>query len=111
MKIVMKFGGTSVADGKRIRNVARLVKRFSPENQLVVVCSAMDDLTDHLIALTEDARAGSEKSVENRLASIRESHAAALKEAVRSPEVAAKVTRKLAETFGQLEKLALGSTI
>ena len=111
MKIVMKFGGTSVADGKRIRNVAKLAKRFSEGNQLVVVCSAMDDLTDHLIALTEDAKAGAENAVEERLEEIRKSHEAALKEAVRSPEVAARVRKKLAETLGQLEKLALGSTI
>src|ERR1700722_5101562 len=101
MKIVMKFGGTSVADGKRIRNVAKLAKRFSEGNQLVVVCSAMDDLTDHLIALTEDAKAGAENAVEERLEEIRKSHEAALKEAVGSPEVAAKVRKKLAETLGQ----------
>jgi aspartate kinase len=49
--------------------------------------------------------------VETRLAAIRESHLAALKEAVRSPEVAAKVRRKLAETLAQLGQLARGSTI
>jgi aspartate kinase len=111
MKIVMKFGGTSVADGKRIRHVASLAARFSRGNQLVVVCSAMGDVTDQLISLTEDARSGSEKAVEARLAAIRESHLAALKEAVKSPEVAAKVRRKLTETLAQLGQLARGSTI
>ena len=111
MKIVMKFGGTSVADGRRIRHVASLAARFSPGNQLVVVCSAMGDVTDELISLTEDARAGSEKAVEARLAAIRENHLAALKEAVKSPEVAAKVRRKLMETLAQLGQLARGSTI
>jgi aspartate kinase len=111
MKIVMKFGGTSVADGKRIRNVATLAARFSKGNQVVVVCSAMGDVTDQLVGLTEEARAGAEEAVEARLKGIRERHAAALKSAVRSGPVAAKVRRSLAETENRLEKLALGSTI
>ena len=111
MKIVMKFGGTSVADGRRIRQVARLAARFSTGNELVVVCSAMDDVTDELIALTEEARNGAEAAVSARLRELRQRHTQALKDAVKSPAVVAKVRPKLAETLGQLEKLALGSTI
>jgi aspartate kinase len=111
MKIVMKFGGSSVADGKKIKHVARLAARFSQGNQVVVVCSAMDEVTDELIALTEAAKSGAEKAVQAKLVAIRDRHSSALSEAVKSPEVAARVRRKLAETLGQLEKLALGSTI
>ncbi len=71
----------------------------------------MGDVTDELIALTEDARAGSEKAVEARLAAIRENHLAALKEAVKSPEVAAKVRRKLTETLASSSSWRRGSTI
>lgn len=41
MKIVMKFGGTSVGgDGKKIRHVAHLLKKYNEEgNQIVVVTS------------------------------------------------------------------------
>ena len=56
----------------------------------------MGDLTDQLIALTEDAKAGAEKAVEERLDEIRKSHEAALKVAVGLPEVAARVRKKLA---------------
>ncbi|MFH1402958.1 MAG: aspartate kinase [Candidatus Altiarchaeota archaeon] len=45
--IVMKFGGTSVADGDRIRHVAELVKK--DERPTVVVVSAMSGVTDKLI--------------------------------------------------------------
>jgi len=31
MKIVMKFGGTSVGDGKKIRHVAQLLKKYHEE--------------------------------------------------------------------------------
>jgi aspartate kinase len=54
-KIVMKFGGTSVADLDRIRNVARLVKReFDRGNQVAVVVSAMAGETNKLVALCRE---------------------------------------------------------
>ena len=50
--IVQKYGGTSVGDIERIKNVARKVKaRVDEGNQLVVVLSAMAGVTNSLIAL------------------------------------------------------------
>ena len=39
--IVMKFGGTSVGDLKKISNVADIVKKELKSNKLIVVLSAM----------------------------------------------------------------------
>ena len=53
-RIVKKFGGTSVADLDRIRNVATKVKRaVDAGDQVVVVVSAMGDSTDELLDLAE----------------------------------------------------------
>ena len=50
-RIVMKFGGTSVADLDRIRNVAQRVKReVEAGNQVAVVVSAMSGATNQLVA-------------------------------------------------------------
>ena len=50
-RIVMKFGGTSVADLDRIRNVAQRVKReVDAGNQVAVVVSAMSGTTNQLVA-------------------------------------------------------------
>ena len=40
MKVVIKFGGTSIATVKDIKNVVRIVSALSNKNKLVVVCSA-----------------------------------------------------------------------
>ncbi|WP_412050202.1 aspartate kinase [Hoeflea sp. Naph1] len=49
-RIVMKFGGTSVADLDRIHNVARHVKReVDAGNQVAVVVSAMAGKTNELV--------------------------------------------------------------
>jgi len=50
--VVMKFGGSSVANADRIRRVAaRIARARSNGGDLVVVVSAMGDTTDELIAL------------------------------------------------------------
>ena len=49
--IVQKFGGSSVADADRLRNVARIVTdTYHAGNQVVVVVSAQGDTTDDFIA-------------------------------------------------------------
>jgi aspartate kinase len=62
-RLVMKFGGTSVADIDRIRNVARHVKReVDAGHEVAVVVSAMSGTTNRLVewcreaAMLHDAR-------------------------------------------------------
>ena len=55
-RIVMKFGGTSVADIARIRNVARHVKReVDAGHEVAVVVSAMAGKTNELVGWTREA--------------------------------------------------------
>ena len=55
-RLVMKFGGTSVADIERIRNVARHVKReVDAGHEVAVVVSAMAGTTNQLVAWTRAA--------------------------------------------------------
>ena len=54
-RIVQKFGGTSVADADRIREVAKHVA-WTRQNgdEVVVVVSAMGKTTDELVRMAED---------------------------------------------------------
>jgi len=52
--VVMKFGGSSVADGEKIKRVAaRVIKKKKEGNKVVVVVSAPGNMTDDLIAMAE----------------------------------------------------------
>src|SRR5512134_1164155 len=52
--IVQKYGGSSVADAERIRNVARRVAESAAQgHRLVVVLSAMGKTTDGLVSLAQ----------------------------------------------------------
>lgn len=53
--IVQKFGGTSVADTERLKNVARIITdTYKAGNQVVAVLSAQGDTTDDLIAMAKE---------------------------------------------------------
>src|SRR5437899_9334156 len=57
-RIVMKFGGTSMAGIERIRHVAGLVKREADRgNDVAVVVSAMAGETDRLVQMCREAAA------------------------------------------------------
>ena len=54
-RLVLKFGGTSVANVERIRNVARHVKReWDAGNDVAVVVSAMSGKTNELVGWCKD---------------------------------------------------------
>lgn len=55
--IVMKFGGSSVANADRIRHVADIIKKFA-DRRPIVVLSAMGDTTDDLLDAADAALRG-----------------------------------------------------
>lgn len=53
--IVQKFGGTSVADAEKIKNVAQnVIREKKLGNDVVVIVSAMGHTTDHLLKLAKE---------------------------------------------------------
>ena len=62
MLIVQKFGGSSVADADKVRNVARIVtETYRKGHSVVVVLSAQGDTTDELIAKAQEIHPGASK--------------------------------------------------
>ncbi|MCS6967554.1 MAG: bifunctional aspartate kinase/homoserine dehydrogenase I [Cytophagales bacterium] len=76
---VLKFGGSSVQDAERIRNVVSIVKN-DPEAK-VVVCSALGGITDQLIA-TAKAAAENDHSYKSLFAHIEQRHINCVKELI-----------------------------
>ena len=60
--IVQKFGGTSVADADRIRNVARIItETYRKGHSVVAVLSAQGDTTDDLIEKAQEINPSASK--------------------------------------------------
>ncbi len=63
--IVMKFGGTSVADINKINNVADIVEIEAKKSKLIVVLSAMSGVTNQMQKFINEIK--SEQDIENDL--------------------------------------------
>lgn len=102
MSIVMKFGGTSVADAAALENVAGIVAG-EREAAPVVVVSAMSGVTDALLA---SVRLATERGADHAIASLKdtfERHLVATEELL-SPETANGFLAYLNEAAAQIEK-------
>ena len=75
--VVIKFGGSSVGDSERIKNVCAIVKSKLKEKPIVVL-SAVKGITDMLIDTAE--KAASDDDVSKELAEIKKKHHTILKE-------------------------------
>ena len=77
--IVQKFGGTSVKDAQRIRNVAGIIaETYLAGNDVIVVLSAQGDTTDDLIAKAEEINPHASKREMDMLLSTGEQISVAL---------------------------------
>jgi len=80
--IVMKFGGTSVEDGKAIDRVAQIVSARLDQRPVVVV-SAMSRITDSLVAMSRLAASGSLIEALRLLRQLRQRHLTVLASVVK----------------------------
>ena len=72
--IVMKFGGTSVADAARMRAAAEIVKERLSQGPVVVVVSALAGVTDLLVRAVTAAQSGEHDQLEPILADLSRRH-------------------------------------
>ena len=49
MKLVLKYGGTSISTAKHIKDIAKHINTLSKQNKILIVCSAISGITDDLI--------------------------------------------------------------
>ena len=107
---MMKFGGTSVGDGKRIRHVAELAKSYYDKgDQVVLVTSALAGVTDQLL---DAAAAGYENGkvtlVTEFITALKQQHFSAAGEAIDDEKIKAEVIGFLTNCVDELEKALIG---
>ncbi len=108
--LVMKFGGTSVADARAIAGVVRIVGKAAEGGApIVVVVSAMSGITDELVRASDAARRGAVREVHRCVDAIHARHAEALAELFESgaPDVAQEVSRECEELRAVLGSVAV----
>ncbi|HXY56774.1 MAG TPA: hypothetical protein VEH01_04080, partial [Nitrososphaerales archaeon] len=80
-RLVMKFGGSLLASPHGIRRVGDLVERVSKEGaEIVVVVSALGDVTDTLLQAATDARGWSEREILLTIDELKRLHLSAIED-------------------------------
>jgi aspartate kinase len=109
MKIVMKFGGTSVGTGDNIRHVAGLVTKYAKNgSQVAVVVSAIAGVTNELIETGCRAKKSDEKSIKTFAAKLLKKHTDAIETAITSKAIQKEVKDTTMKTITELEKVLIG---
>ncbi len=106
----MKFGGTSVGDGSRIRHVAELAKKHKDGgNQIVLVTSALSGVTDALLKNAKEASGtGKTSSIKEFIADLTKQHHQAAHEAINVNGIAENVAKEIDSRIEELEKVLIG---
>ena len=108
MKLVLKFGGTSLASVKDIQNVTNIVSELSDENEIVIVCSAVDGITDDLIHISEQIKKVNKKEANRVLAKISQKHKQFTTHIVTDSKIQKTLLDKMKSDLSELEELVHG---
>lgn len=103
---VLKFGGTSVGNGERIRRVAAIIGhhlRDGGEMFPVVVVSAMSGVTDQLLRIARFACTGEREPLQQELDALKQRHLEAAEKAVHKREGRQALLHDLQGAFAMLE--------
>ena len=108
LRLVVKFGGTSISTAKNIKSVAKFIHSLSKKNQVAVVCSAVNDVTDQLLDISEFIQKGNKDSANSLMNKIIKLHKQLAKDSVSNQKIRKKLFEKLDSDLLELEGLLHG---
>ena len=106
---VLKFGGTSLGNSDRVREVASIIAAQSEKGPTIAVLSAFGHVTDELVTASEWAKAG-EKRYATKLEEIRNLHLESVEE-LTGPEDQSGVAESIDVILTRLEELLRGVSL
>ena len=104
---VHKFGGTSVRDAARYRNVAEIILSDSSPNSKAIVVSAMKGVTDDLLKCVQYAAEQNPLQLE-LLEKIHARHRAEAQDLINNPQLLEKLLQVFSLDFQQLAEILRG---
>lgn len=101
---IMKFGGTSVGDPQRMKDVCKLI---TTEGQKIVVLSAMSGTTNALVDIADYINKRNPEAANISINNLRNRYMQHVEELYAKPETAAETRTLLSGIFSHLHDLAL----
>ncbi len=106
----MKFGGTSVENGEKIRHVAELVRQYYIDgNELVAVTSALGGVTDGLLSTAKEvSKNGKVTQVKEFITDLSKKHYDAINVAIDDDTIRSECIEVIDSRVDELEKALIG---
>jgi len=111
LRLVIKYGGTSISNAKQIRCVAKHINILSKQNQIVIVCSATSGTTDDLIKISELIQKRNKEKAKKLTAKIILKHKQLGKETIKKSQNKKKLLNNLDSDFAKLSDLIDGMAL
>ena len=111
MKLVLKYGGTSISTAKDIQAVAKHIYTLSKKHQILVVCSAISGTTDDLIEISESIKKENKSKVKQLTSKIIDKHKQLAKQTIKKSDVRKNLLEKLDQDFTELLALIDGMVL
>jgi len=111
LKLVLKYGGTSLSSPKDIRNVAKTVASLAKNNEIVVVCSAIDGVTDDLIRISTMIEQRNKNDAAKTLDNVIKKHEQFANQTIKSSTIKKQLLEKLNTDVLELQELVRGLTL
>ena len=108
---MLKFGGTSLSSSKDIISVAKTVDSFSKNNEIVVVCSAVDGVTDDLILISRLIEHRKKNDVAKTLNKVIKKHKSLADQTIKNLAIKKELLEKLNTDVSELQELVRGLTL
>lgn len=108
LRLVIKFGGTSLSTPKQIRHVAKFLTLTAKKNQVIVVCSAINDVTDQLIHIAESIKKADKKNTEDAFEKLSKQHIKIAKDTITNSKLKKMLQSKLEADLEELRGLLHG---
>ena len=106
MLTVMKFGGSIIASTKELKQIAEILKERRKKEQVLIVASAVQGITDSIINGCNDSMKNT-ATIKDFIEKTRKRHIELLAE-IKNDEIRKKTSKKIDSKLEQLEKALYG---
>jgi aspartate kinase len=108
LRLVLKYGGTSISAAKKIKDISKHINSLSKKNQIVTVCSAISGTTDDLILIPQLIKKENKDKAKQITAKIISQHKKLAKETITKSSNRKKLLQVLDDDFAELNELIDG---
>jgi len=108
LKLVLKFGGTSISSAGNIRHVSNFITSLSKQHKIVCVFSAITGVTDDLIRITTLIQNRNKDAVNNLAKKIIKNHMQISNACIKNPKIRKDLVNKMTADLSELQELLHG---